>query len=142
MTVDEILKTKGSAVYSISPDLTVIQACDELDRRHIGALVVCDGNNIVGVFSERDMVRAIALDGASALDRPASDYMTARVIFGEHRETITALMARMSDRRIRHLPILKNGVLSGVVSIGDIVKAQIAEQAQEVESLRTYITAS
>ena len=141
MFVAEILKTKGNAVFSIAPGRTVAEACAELESRRVGALVVCDGDRVAGVFSERDVVRALASDGARALDRPVSDYMTEKVIFAEPREQIGVLMTRMTDRRIRHLPVMSDQRLVGVISIGDVVKQQIAEHAQEAESLRTYIAA-
>ncbi len=141
MFVAEILKIKGNAVFSIAPDRTVAEACAELESRRVGALVVCDGDRVAGVFSERDVVRALAGDGARALDRPVSDYMTEKVIFAEPREQIGVLMTRMTDRRIRHLPVMSDQRLVGVISIGDVVKQQIAEHAQEAESLRTYIAA-
>ena len=139
MFVAEILKTKGNAVFSIAPDLTVTQACEELEQKRVGALVVCDGEKVVGVFSERDVVKALAADGADALDRPVADYMTAKVIYAEPAEEMSVLMTRMTDRRIRHLPVMQADRLVGVISIGDVVKCQIAEHAHEAESLRTYI---
>ena len=141
MFVAEILKTKGNAVFSIAPDLSVARACAELEERRVGALVVCDGERVAGVFSERDVVRALARDGAQALDRPVSAYMTAKVIFAEPREEMSVLMTRMTDRRIRHLPVMAEGRLAGVISIGDVVKCQVAEHAREAESLKTYIAA-
>ena len=141
MLVAEILKSKGGDVFSITPDMTVAQACGELDRRKVGALIVCDGDRVVGVFSERDLVKAVAADGATGLDSPVSSYMTKDVIFAEPGETVAILMGRMTDRRIRHLPVLKDKRLSGVISIGDVVKCQIAEATREAESLRTYIAA-
>ncbi|WP_292072434.1 CBS domain-containing protein [Brevundimonas sp. UBA7534] len=141
MFVAEILRTKGNAVFSIAPDLTVARACAELEGRRVGALVVCDGDSVAGVFSERDVVRALARDGLLALDRPVSAYMTEKVIFAEPREEMSALMTRMTDRRIRHLPVIAEGRLAGVISIGDVVKCQIAEHAREAESLKTYIAA-
>jgi CBS domain-containing protein len=141
MFVAEILKTKGNAVFSITPGLTVAEACQELERKRVGALVVCDGEAVAGVFSERDVVKALAADGPEALSRPVSDYMSSKVIFAEPAEMMSALMARMTDRRIRHLPVLSEGRLAGVISIGDVVKCQIEEHAREAESLRTYIAA-
>ncbi len=141
MLVAEILKGKGEAVFTLSPDAPLIEACAELDRRRIGALIVLEGDMVLGVLSERDIVRAVSRDGAQALSQPVSQYMTAQVIFAEPTETVAVLMARMTDRRIRHLPVLRDSRLAGVVSIGDVVKCQIAEVAQEAESLRTYIAA-
>ncbi|MDP3802549.1 CBS domain-containing protein [Brevundimonas sp.] len=139
MLVAEILKDKGDAVYAIGPDLTLAEACGELDRLRVGALMVCRNDKVVGVLSERDVVRGVARDGQAALGRPVSAFMTAEVVFAAPGETVAILMGRMTDRRIRHLPVLRDGRLAGVVSIGDVVKCQIAEATQEAESLRTYI---
>ncbi len=141
MLVAEILKDKGDAVYAIGPDLMLGEACRELDRLRVGALMVCDGDRVVGVLSERDVVQAIAQDGQGALNQPVSTFMTAEVVFAAPAESVAVLMSRMTDRRIRHLPVLRDGRLAGVISIGDVVKCQIAEATQEAESLRTYIAA-
>ena len=141
MLVAEILKDKGDAVYHIRPDARLGDACGELNRLGVGALIVCDQDRVVGVVSERDVVRAVARDGAAALDRPVSDIMTADVVFAAPSESVAILMGRMTDRRIRHLPVLREGRLAGVISIGDVVKCQIAEATHEAESLRTYIAA-
>lgn len=141
MLVAEILKDKGDAVYSIAPGLRLGEACAELHRRKVGALIVCEADRAVGVLSERDVVRGIAAGGAGALERPVSEFMTADIVFTAPAETVGMLMERMTDRRIRHLPVLKDGRLAGVISIGDVVKCQIAEATQEAESLRTYIAA-
>jgi CBS domain-containing protein len=141
MLVAEILKDKGDAVYSIEPGLSLGEACGELDRRKVGALIVCDGDRVAGVLSERDVVRAVAAGGPECLGRPVADFMTREVVFAAPAESVTLLMERMTDRRIRHLPVLREGRLAGVISIGDVVKRQIAEATQEAESLRTYIAA-
>ena len=141
MLVAEILKDKGSAVHSVAPQLTLAEACVELDRLRVGAVIVCDGDDVVGVLSERDVVRAVARGGQGALERPVADFMTSSVVFAEPGETVAILMTRMTERRIRHLPVRAGGRLVGVISIGDVVKCQIAESAAEAESLRTYISA-
>lgn len=141
MLVAEILKDKGHVVYAIAPGLSLAEACGELERKRVGALVVCDGERVVGVLSERDVVRAVAREGRSCLDRPVSDFMTADVVFAAPAETVSMLMSRMTDRRIRHLPVLIDGRLAGVISIGDVVKCQIAEATREADSLKTYIGA-
>lgn len=141
MLVAEILKGKGQAVFTLSPDTPLSEACAELDRKRVGALIVFQDGEVVGVLSERDIVRAISKDGAAALSHPASRYMTTEVIFAEPTETVAILMGRMTDRRVRHLPVLRGHELAGVISIGDVVKCQIAEATQEAESLRTYIAA-
>lgn len=141
MLVAEILKTKGGEVFSISPEASLADACAELERRRVGALVVCDADRVAGVLSERDVVRAAAVDGGAGLARRVSDYMTGEVVFAEPNETVAMLMGRMTDRRIRHLPVLSDGRLVGVVSIGDLVKQQIAQATQEADALRNYIAA-
>lgn len=141
MLVSQILKDKGGSVFSIAPDLTLAQVCHELEQKRVGALIVCDGDHVVGVVSERDVVRAVARDGAACLTRPVSDYMTRDVVFAEPAETVAILMSRMTDRRIRHLPVMVEARLAGVISIGDVVKCQIAEAQQEADSLRSYIAA-
>lgn len=141
MLVAEILKEKGHQVWSVTPDIPLTQACVELDRRRVGAVIVCDADRVVGVLSERDVVRAVAQDGLAALERPVSKYMTAEVVFAAPAESVGVLMQRMTDRRIRHLPVLSAGRLEGVISIGDVVKCQINEATREAESLRTYIGA-
>ena len=141
MLVAEILKQKGGGVFSIAPDLTLAEVCAELDARRVGALMVCAGEEVVGVISERDVVRAIARGGGEALSQPVSAHMSGDVVFASPADTVADLMARMTDRRIRHLPILAEGRLTGVISIGDVVKCQIDEATREAESLRTYIAA-
>lgn len=141
MLVAQILKDKGSAVFTLSPDDTLSHACAELDQKRVGALIVCESDRVVGVLSERDVVRAVARDGQAALQNRVAAYMTSDVVFAEPAETVAVLMGRMTDRRIRHLPVLNEQRLAGVISIGDVVKCQIAEATQEAESLRTYIAA-
>ena len=141
MLVSQILKDKGGAVFSIAPDLTLSQVCHELEQKRVGALIVCEGHKVVGVVSERDIVRAVARDGEACLQQPVSDHMTRDVVFAEPAETVAILMTRMTDRRIRHLPVMMDARLAGVISIGDVVKCQIAEAQHEAESLRSYIAA-
>ena len=141
MLLSQILKSKGDAVFAIAPETPLTEACRELESHRVGALMVCEDDRVVGILSERDVVRAVARDGQGALERPAADYMTRQVVFAEPAETVAILMERMTDRRIRHLPVLRDQRLAGVISIGDVVKCQIAEAAQEAESLRTYIAA-
>jgi CBS domain-containing protein len=141
MLVAEILKGKGHEVWSVSPDIPLTEACIELQRRGVGAVIVCQADKVVGVLSERDVVRAVAQHGVSALERPVSQHMTSDVVFAAPAESVSVLMQRMTDRRIRHLPVLSEGRLDGVISIGDVVKCQIDEATREAESLRSYIGA-
>ena len=138
MYVAEILKDKGEAVFIIAPEATVAEASVQLADKGVGALIVCQGDQVVGVLSERDIVRAIARDGRESLERAVADYMTGEVVFAPT-ETIDILMARMTDRRIRHLPVLREKRLAGVISIGDVVKCKIAEATNEAETLKAYI---
>lgn len=141
MLVAEILKTKGDAVFTISPDETLAGAASQLVERQVGALIVCENDRVAGVLSERDVVRALAREGAAALEQPVRDHMTAEVVFAEPGEGVSALMGRMTDRRIRHLPVMKDERLCGVISIGDVVKCQIEDATREAESLKSYIVA-
>ena len=141
MLVTEILKDKGDAVFSVAPDKTLVEACREMQTRRIGAVMVCDSDRVVGVLSERDVVRAVATSGPEALSEAVSVYMTRDIVFAEPTDTVAILMSRMTDRRIRHLPVLREKRLIGVISLGAVVKCQIEEATREAESLRTYIAA-
>ena len=141
MLIAEILKDKGPDVFTAAPADSLESTIQSLESRRVGALVVCDGDQVVGIVSERDLVRAVAKHGGGALSRPVGDYMTQEVIFADPTETVAVLMERMTDRRVRHLPVLQDGRLIGVVSIGDLVKSQIAEATFEAESMKAYIGA-
>jgi CBS domain-containing protein len=142
MLISQILKTKGDTVFTVLPNDTVAQAATLLDSRRVGALVVSDDKGgVAGIISERDIVRVLARGGAGALSGPISSCMTADVIFAEPTESVDALLGRMTDRRIRHLPVCSKGKLLGIVSIGDLVKTKIAETEAEARSLKEYITA-
>ncbi|HEY2359305.1 MAG TPA: CBS domain-containing protein, partial [Phenylobacterium sp.] len=121
---------------------TVAKAAALLDERRVGAMVVIqDGGAVAGILSERDVVRVVAQKGAAGLDEPVSSCMTREVIFADPNETVDSLMARMTDRRVRHLPVLDDGRLVGIVSIGDLVKRKIAETEAEAQELKAYIAA-
>jgi CBS domain-containing protein len=140
MLVSQILKAKGDLVFTLSPGETLQSAAALLHSRRVGALVVLDPEDqVVGIFSERDLVRAMAKEGAAALQRPVSAWMTAEVLFADPKEAVDQLLARMTDRRVRHLPVCRDGRLVGIVSIGDLVKAKIAEAEAEAEGLKHYI---
>lgn len=141
MLVSQILKAKGDIVFTIGPDESVQAAAALLLARGVGALIVMEpGDQVVGIVSERDIVRAIAQEGAVALDRPVSSCMTRDVVFAEPTEAVDALMSRMTDRRFRHLPVCRDRALVGIVSIGDLVKAKIADTEAEAQELKAYIT--
>jgi CBS domain-containing protein len=141
MLVSQILKTKGDLVFTATPDETVGAVAALLHSRRVGALVVLDNERVVGIVSERDIVRAVAEEGAGALGRPVSICMTADVVYAEPGETVNSLLERMTDRRIRHLPVLKSERLVGIISIGDLVKSKISEVEAEADGLKAYIAA-
>jgi CBS domain-containing protein len=142
MLVSQILKAKGDLVFTAAPDETVAAVAALLNTRRVGALVVLEAEAVAGIFSERDLVRALADDGPGALSTPISRYMTRGVLFAEPGETVDSLLSRMTDRRVRHLPVVRGGRLVGLVSIGDLVKAKISEVEAEADGLKAYIAAS
>jgi CBS domain-containing protein len=140
MNVASLLKTKGNRVVTVPPGTKVVEVCATLMRERIGAVLVRQSTGeIVGVFSERDAVRGLAEQGAGCLDLPVDALMTRQVIYCAPEETVDSLMQRMTDRRIRHVPVVDRGGLIGIVSIGDVVKHRIAEVELETEALRQYI---
>ena len=142
MLVSQILKDKGDLVFTASPQETVGAAAALLHTRRVGAMVVVDAEEaIVGILSERDIVRVIAKEGAGALTRPIAGCMSADVVFAHPEESVDALLERMTDRRIRHLPVVRDGRLAGIISIGDLVKYKISEAQAEAEGLKAYIAA-
>lgn len=142
MLVSQILKGKGDLVFTASPNETVAAAAALLHSRRVGAMVIVDGEGVVaGILSERDVVRVVAERGAAGLHEPISTCMSRDVVFAEPTEQVHTLLERMTDRRIRHLPVIRDGRLAGIVSIGDLVKSKIAEAEAEAENLKAYITA-
>lgn len=141
MLVSQILKTKGDLVFTVTHNDSVSSVSALLHARRVGALVVVDSGRVVGIVSERDVVRIVAEQGASALDRPISGCMTSDVLFATPGETVDALLERMTDRRVRHLPICQDDKLLGIVSIGDLVKHKISEVVAEADGLKAYIAA-
>ena len=140
MNVEAILKAKGREVATVAPDAAVSEAVRLLHSRGIGALVVsADGNRLDGIVSGRDLVHALAQRGASVLDQRVSELMTRRVVTCTPNDTIAELMAEMTRRRIRHLPVVDRGHLVGLVSIGDLVKNRLEEMEFETTSLRQFI---
>lgn len=140
MLVSQILTNKGDMVFTVEPQATVAQAADLLNSRRVGAMVVLgDRREVAGIFSERDLARAVAEHGAEALHLKVAEVMTRDVIFADPAEKVDVLLSRMTDRRIRHLPVCVDGRLVGIVSIGDLVKIKIAEVEAEAEGLKAYI---
>jgi CBS domain-containing protein len=141
MLVSQLLKTKGDLVFTAGPSDTVSAVAALLLARRVGALVVQDAERVVGIVSERDIVRIVAERGAGALERPVSDCMTRDVLFAEPTETVDELLGRMTDRRVRHLPVCVEERLVGILSIGDLVKNKISEVEAEASGLKAYIAA-
>ena len=139
--VKELLREKGSDVWSIGPDASVYDAILLMADKNVGALLVLEGERLVGLLSERDYARKVILAGRGSRETRVRDVMTSRVLFADPEETLEECMALMTDKRIRHLPVLDdNEKVLGVVSIGDLVKAVIAEQQVRIEQLEHYIT--
>lgn len=140
MNVKAILDAKGRNVTTIGPNETLAQAIARLAELRIGALVVTNGDRkIIGILSERDIVRVMAKHGASALDESVRQTMTAKVKSCSESHTINQVMEIMTQGRFRHLPVEKNGQLEGIISIGDVVKKRIEEVEREAEEIKQYI---
>lgn len=142
MNVAQILESKGSEVFSLTKTATTMDAAQALATHRIGAIPVVEGARIIGIFSERDLVRAIAAGGHDNLDRPVTDLMTRNVTTCGRNTSIADVMAMMTQQRIRHLPIVEDGALLGIISIGDVVKERLNEAAQETEALKSYIASA
>ena len=142
MTIDQILNDKGNEVISVGADDTLGAAAKVLDLRRIGAVVALDsGETVIGVLSERDIVRQVARLGHAALEMKVGDAMTRDVVTVPSTMRIDQAMQLMTDRRIRHLPVIRNERLVGFVSIGDLVKWKIAETEAEAEAMKSYLSA-
>ncbi|WP_209723852.1 MULTISPECIES: CBS domain-containing protein [Asticcacaulis] len=142
MLVNQLLNAKGRQVFTVSPDDSLSSVAALLHTRKVGAFIATDRiGRVVGIVSERDIIGAIAEWGADALTKPVSEIMTRDVIFADQAETIESLLERMTDRRIRHLPVMDGARLVGIVSIGDLVKSKISEVELEAHTLKSYIAA-
>ena len=142
MHVAKVLDRKGAEVATIRPTATVAEAIAELARLSIGALVVSKDDVVpAGIITERDVVRSLNIAGASILKRPVADLMTADVAVCSPSDMVDDIMGRMTDLRIRHLPVMADGALCGIVSIGDVVKARIDELEDDHRHLVDYISA-
>lgn len=138
-TVKQLLSAKGSQIYSIYPDARVIEALQLMAQKDVGALVVLEGGRLVGILSERDYARKVILHGKSSANVLVREIMTAEVVTVDPSRTVEECMALVTQRRVRHLPVLENDQLVGVVSIGDLVKETIAEQGETIKQLESYI---
>jgi CBS domain-containing protein len=141
MRITDVLRRKGDRVITIAPDASVRDLLSALDRHRVGALVVSNGEGAVdGIVSERDVVRSLHRDGPAVLDGPVSSIMTQVVHTCVPEDSLEDLMVTMTDKRVRHIPVLVDGQLRGIVSIGDVVKHRIEELQSERDQLTAYIT--
>lgn len=139
-TVKQILEAKAGHVLSIQPDALVYDVLKLMAEKNVGALLVLEKGKLVGIISERDYARKVILKGKSSLDTPVRDIMTERVIFVRPEQTVEECMALMTEKHIRHLPVLVGDQVVGIVSIGDLVKASIDEKDFMIKQLENYIT--
>ena len=139
MTVRAILDSKGHQVESVEPDTKLSAAIRILASRKIGAVLVMNRGRIEGILSERDIVRVLGERGAAVLDEPVSAVMTRKVVSCKQADTVSAIMEMMTLGKFRHLPVIEEGVVVGLISIGDIVKWRVREYEMEQEALREYI---
>lgn len=143
MNIESILRDKGGDVFSVGPGEDATAIARTLAQHRIGAALVRDADGtVLGIVSERDIVRALARDGTAALASTARQLLTADLVTASPATTVAEALALMTHRRCRHLPVLDDGLLAGMVSIGDLVKARIAEAEQEAEHLRAFVTAA
>jgi signal-transduction protein with cAMP-binding, CBS, and nucleotidyltransferase domain len=139
-TVRDLLGKKGGQLWAVSPNSSVYDALQLMADKNIGAVLVCEGTRLLGILSERDYARQVILKGKTSKDTPVREIMTTRVVCVAPERTIEDCMALMTDKRIRHLPVLADGKLIGVLSIGDVVKALISEKQFLIEQLESYIS--
>jgi|SRR6266496_5680077 len=139
-SVRDILESKGDNVWSISPDATVYEALKIMADKNVGALMVLEGERVLGIMSERDYSRKVILHGKSSREIPVREIMSVKVYYVRPEQSINDCMERMTDKRVRHLPVLENDRLAGIISIGDVVKAIIADQESTIKHLENYIT--
>lgn len=142
VTVKELMGARGGELWTVAPHATVYQALEVLAAHDIGALPVVEGGRLVGIFSERDYARKVVLRGRTSRETPVSDLMVRAVVCVGPADSIQGCMALMTQKRVRHLPVLDGDELVGIVTIGDVVKRMITEQAMTIEQLESYIRGS
>jgi CBS domain-containing protein len=143
MSVAAILKQKGRAVATARPTMTLMEIANKLAAKRIGAIVIVGARGeVAGIISERDIIRALSVVGPDCLTQPVSQSMTNKVVTCQETDTLDELMAMMTARRFRHLPVMADDMLVGIISIGDLVKHHVAELKMEATAMRGYITHS
>jgi CBS domain-containing protein len=137
--VSQLLRLKGTEIFSVAPQDSVLHAIEVMATRHVGALLVMSQGSLLGIISERDYARKVILKNRSSHDTPVSDIMTSPAVSVTPEDTVHRCMEVMTEGRFRHLPVVKNGRVLGILSIGDLVKAVIQEQSEHIEQLERYI---
>lgn len=140
ITIKELLKKKSGDIWSISPQTSVYQALELMAQKEVGALLVLENDKLVGIFSERDYARKIILKGKASKETAVGELMTTSVYYVTPDNTLEEAMALMTSKHIRHLPIMNQGKLSGIVTLGDVVKRIISEQKLTIDELENYVT--
>ena len=138
--VANIIRIKGGGVLAVSPRATVYEALEMMAAKNVGAVIVTDGERLVGIFSERDYARKVVLQGKSSRKTPVAEVMTGKVYFVKPESTAEDCMQLMTDHHIRHLPVMENDKLVGVISIGDVVKSLLTDREFRIQQLENYIT--
>jgi CBS domain-containing protein len=139
-TVNSILARKGSAIWSIAPDATVFEAIQLMAEKNVGALPVVQNDQLVGIISERDYTRKVILQGKSSKETPVRDIMTQRLVTADPDDRVSECMQRMTENRVRHLPVLEGNKMVGILSIGDVLAWLIAAQRNAIDNLERYVT--
>ncbi len=142
MNVGKILEAKGSEIIALEDTCTVLEVAKLLGERRIGAIPIMRGAQLCGIISERDVVRGLAIRGGGVLADGVSTLMTKSVVTCGMEDSVQQLMVMMTERRIRHVPVVENGQLKGMISIGDVVKERMQETEQEAEALKAYISSA
>ena len=141
-TIAQLLNTKGNQIWSVEPKATIFEALEIMSEKEIGALLVMENGKLTGIFSERDYARKVILKGKSSKETPVGELMTKKVFYMDPQKTINDCMAMMTAKRIRHVPVIEDNQVVGIVTIGDVVNQIISEQEVTINHLENYITGS
>ena len=141
-TIAQLLNTKGDQIWSIEPKATIFEALEIMSEKEIGALLVMEDGKLTGIFSERDYARKVILKGKSSKETPVGELMTKKVFYIDSQKTINDCMAMMTAKRIRHVPVIEDNQVMGIITIGDVVNQIISEQEVTINHLENYITGS
>ena len=141
-TIAQLLNTKGDQIWSVKPDTTIFEALEIMSEKEIGALLVMEDGKLTGIFSERDYARKVILKGKSSKETQVGELMTKKVFYIDSQKTINDCMAMMTAKRIRHVPVIEDNQVMGIITIGDVVNQIISEQEVTINHLENYITGS